>query len=175
MIAIKQMLLALGIVGSPVDHPIQPCAEHCQISDKGLAVIRHFEGFSPLPYDDGAGYLTVGFGHRILPGEKFDAPLLGEAAENLLRKDLEPKVKAVNVAVRVPLYQWQWDAVFSLSFNIGTGNFAKSTLLKKVNLQAHTQVPAQFLRWKYAGGKVMRGLEVRREAEAGLYAWDAPY
>jgi GH24 family phage-related lysozyme (muramidase) len=58
---------------------------------------------------------------------------------------------------------------------IGTGNFAKSTLLKKVNSQAHTQVPAQFLRWKYAGGKVMRGLEVRREAEAGLYAWDTPY
>jgi lysozyme len=130
---------------------------------------------SPLPYDDGAGYLTIGFGHKILPGEKFDEPLLGEAAENLLRKDLEPKVQAANKAVRVPLYQWQWDSIFSLSFNIGTGNFAKSTLLRKVNLQEHKQVPAQFLRWKYAGGQVMRGLVWRREVEAGLYAWDAPY
>jgi hypothetical protein len=118
MIAIKQILLALGLTASPLEHPLEPCFGHCQISDKGLAVIRHFEGFSPMPYDDGAGYLTVGFGHKILPGEKFDAPVLGEAAENLLRKDLEPKVKAVNVSVRVPLYQWQWDAVFSLSFNI---------------------------------------------------------
>jgi lysozyme len=58
-------------------------------------------------------------GHLIRPGERFDGPLLGDAAEALFEKDLEPKVAAVNARVSAPLYQGQFDASVSLVYNIG--------------------------------------------------------
>jgi len=83
--------------------------------------------------------------------------------------NLAPKVAAVNARVSVPLYQGQHDASVSLVYNIGEGAFAKSTALKKINAGRHEEVPAQIKRWNKAGGKVVRGLERRREAEAALY------
>jgi lysozyme len=108
-------------------------------------------------------------GHLIRSGERFDEPLLGDAAEALFEKDLAPKVAAVNARVSVPLYQGQFDASVSLVYNIGEGAFAKSTALKKINAARHEEVPAQIKRWNKAGGKVVKGLERRREAEAELY------
>jgi lysozyme len=166
---VKQLLLALGLMGSPVDHPPEPCLDHCQISDVGRALIRNFEGYSPLRYRDSAGLWTIGVGHLIRPGERFDEPLLGDAAEALFEKDLAPKVAAVNVRVSVPLYQGQFDAAISLAYNIGEGAFATSTALKKINAAQHEEVPAQIKRWNKAGGKVVKGLERRRDAEATLY------
>jgi lysozyme len=146
-----------------------PATLHCQISDVGRALIRNFEGYSPLRYRDSAGLWTIGVGHLIRPGERFDEPLLGDAAEALFEKDLAPKVAAVNVRVSVPLYQGQFDAAISLAYNIGEGVFAKSTALKKINAAQHEEVSAQIKRWNKAGGKVVKGLERRRDAEATLY------
>jgi len=95
--------------------------------------------------------------------------LLGDAAEKLFQQDLEPKAAAVNARVSVPLFQGQFDASVSLVYNIGEGAFAKSTALKKINAGRHEEVPAQIKRWNKAGGKVVKGLERRREAEAALY------
>jgi len=166
---VRQLILALGLVGSPVDHPPEPCLDHCQISDVGRALIRNFEGYSPLRYRDSAGLWTIGVGHLIRPGERFEEPLLGDAAEALFVKDLEPKVAAVNARVSIPLYRGQFDAAVSLVYNIGEGAFAKSTALKKINAARHDEVPGQIKRWNKAGGKVVRGLECLREAEAELY------
>jgi hypothetical protein len=85
METIKQLLLALGVMISPVEQPPAPCLEDCQPSVVAIGTIRHFEGYSPIRYLDAAGYPTIGFGHLIKPGEKFAEPLLGEAAERLLR------------------------------------------------------------------------------------------
>jgi lysozyme len=79
------------------------------------------------------------------------------------------KAAAVNARVSVPLYQGQFDASVSLVYNIGEGAFAKSTALKKINAARHEEVPAQIKRWNKAGGRVVKGLERRREAEAALY------
>jgi lysozyme len=169
METIKQLLLALGVLGSPVDHPPEPCLGNCQPSPVAVGLIQQFEGYSPFRYRDSAGYWTIGVGHLIRPGERFDEPLLGDAAEKLFQQDLKPKTAAMNARVSVPLYQGQYDASVSLVYNIGEGAFAKSTALKKINAGRHEEVPAQIKRWNKAGGKVVKGLERRREAEAALY------
>jgi Phage lysozyme len=91
---VKQLLLALGVMASPVEHPPTPCVDNCAVSDAGLALLKHFEGYSPIVYEDAAGYPTIGFGHLIKPGEKIEEPLLGDAAERLLQDDVKPKVAA---------------------------------------------------------------------------------
>jgi lysozyme len=104
---IKQLLLALGLLGSPVDHPPEPCLGNCQPSPAAVGVIKHFEGYSPIIYKDAAGYPTIGFGHLIKPGERIEEPLLGKAAERLLLQDIRSKAAAVNARVSVPLFQGQ--------------------------------------------------------------------
>ena len=126
-------------------------------------------GTSPFSIRDAAGYPTIGFGHLISPGEKLEEPLLGEAAEKLFQQDLKPKAAAVNARVSVPLFQGQFDAFVSWTYNLGEGALKSSTMLKKINAAQHEEVPAQIKRWNKAGGKVVKGLERRREAEAALY------
>ena len=81
----------------------------------------------------------------------------------------QPKVAAVNARVSVPLFQGQFDAVVSWTYNLGEGALKSSTMLKKINAARHDEVPGQIKRWNRAGGKVLTGLERRREAEAALY------
>ena len=103
------------------------------------------------------------------PGEKFEEPLLGDAAEKLFQQDLEPKAAAVNARVSVPLFQGQFDAVCFAGPTIWGRRLKSSTMLKKINAARHDEVPVQMKRWNQAGGKVLKGLERRREAEAALY------
>jgi lysozyme len=169
METIKQLLLALGVMTSPVEQPPAPCLKDCQLSTVAVGTIKHFEGYSPIIYKDAAGYDTIGFGHLIKPGEKIEEPLLGDAAERLLQQDIAPKAAAVNRYVRVPLFQGQFDGVLSWTYNLGEGALKSSTMLKKINAARHEEVPGQMRRWNRAGGKVLKGLERRREAEAALY------
>jgi GH24 family phage-related lysozyme (muramidase) len=65
--------------------------------------------------------------------------------------------------------QNQFDAMLSLAYNIGLGNFGSSTLLRLHNGGDFDNVPAQFLRWNHQGGQVLNGLTRRRQGEAGIY------
>jgi lysozyme len=76
---------------------------------------------------------------------------------------------AVNARVSVLLFQGQFDAVLSWTYNLGEGALKSSTMLKKINAARHDEVLAQIKRWNRAGSKVLKGLERRREAEAALY------
>jgi lysozyme len=76
---------------------------------------------------------------------------------------------AVNARGSGPLLQRQFDAVLSWTYNLGEGALKSSTMLKKINAARHDEVPAQIKRWNRAGGKVLKGLERRREAKAALY------
>lgn len=149
-----------------------PC-DPCRIGDDAVAMIQHFEGYSPFVYEDVAGKKTIGFGHLILKGEIFPEPLLPGEADELLRKDMGRTVDGVNHLVAVSLKQNQFDSLVSFTFNLGTGALGTSTLLKRVNAQRHAEVPPQFLRWDKArlNGKLqpVRGLTIRRETEAKLY------
>ena len=159
---LKQLLIALGLVGSPADHPPVPCHGNCEVSEDGRALIKNFEGYSPFRYRDSAGYWTIGVGHLIKSGERIPEPLLGEAVERLLQQDIKPKVAAVNARVSVPLFQGQFDAVVSWTYNL-EGALKSSTMLKKINAARHEEVPEQMKRWNRAGGKVLKGLERRRK------------
>lgn len=71
--------------------------------------------------------------------------------------------------IKVPLTDGQFDALVSFTFNLGSGALQRSTLRRKVNREEHADVPREFLRWVWAGGKKLKGLIKRREAEIVRY------
>lgn len=73
--------------------------------------------------------------------------------------------------IQVPLNDNQFDALVSFTFNLGAGALQRSTLRRRVNREEHEVVPAEFRRWVWAGGRKLKGLVWRREAEAARYMW----
>ena len=153
-----------------------------KISQYGLEHLQLSEGSKKNVYRDSAGFPTIGVGHLLTRAERNSGKLyLGGMAVRwknglsciqvlqLLNKDLSRFEKTVNQHVLIPLTQHQYDALVSFSFNVGTGAFRKSTLLKRVNAKRFKDVPAQFRRWNRSGGRVSRGLKNRREREITLW------
>lgn len=139
------------------------------ISARGLELIKKYEGFSPLAYPCVAGKMTIGYGHVILPDEKFPCGVTENQAAELLLKDVAVAEKTVLAFVRVPLNRNQFDALVSFVFNVGARNFALSSLLRALNGCRYEDCPAEIMRWVYAGGAVCAGLMRRRRAEADLF------
>ena len=141
------------------------------ITRAGIDLIKHFEGFGAHIYRDAAGLPTIGYGHLLRPGEAelFANGISKPAAESLLIKDVQQAERAVLRRINVPLSDGQFDALVSFTFNLGGGALQRSTLRRKVNRQAHTQVPGEFLRWVFAGGRRLKGLLRRRETEVLHY------
>ncbi|HIE4459354.1 lysozyme [Acinetobacter nosocomialis] len=141
-------------------------------SDVGVDLITGFEDTRTTSYDDGVGVWTIGTGTTVYPNgvkvKKGDICTL-EQAKSYFKHDLAKFEKTVNELVTVPLTQNQFDALVSLTYNIGSGAFKNSTLLKKLNVKDYSGAADQFLVWNKAGGKVMKGLVRRREAERALF------
>jgi lysozyme len=144
------------------------------VTDQELALIKRFEGFSATPYLCPAGWWTIGWGAiRGLDGQSVTAaspPVTEEEAEALLRRDVAVAERAVLRLITVPLSDGRYDAVASFAFNLGGGALQRSTLRRKVNRQEHDDVPNEFRKWIWGGGRKLPGLIRRREAEAMLYA-----
>ena len=142
---------------------------HRFTSHKGIEIIKSFESFSAVPYVCPAGYPTIGYGHVILPGQHYETLSL-EDAENLLRKDLLLVERAVIRNINVPLGEDQFDALVSLTFNIGSGALQRSTLRQKINYNSGmNEIKQEFMKWIYAQGRVLSGLVRRRIVESELY------
>lgn len=139
------------------------------ISQKGFDLIKHFEGFSATVYHCPAGYPTIGYGHLVKDYELFDGPISNRIAERLLRHDTRSAEKAVSRLIRVQLTQGQYDALISFTYNLGSGALQRSTLRRVINRGHHHEVPNQLKRWIWAGGRKLKGLIRRRDAEAILY------
>lgn len=141
------------------------------ITQKGLELIKQFEGFSSVIYKDSAGLPTIGYGHLIKENEKalFKSGITKSKAEELLKADVNTAERAVTRLITVPLNDNQFDALVSFTFNLGAASLQRSTLRAKVNRAEHEQVSLEFLRWVYAGGRKIPGLIRRRQAEAELY------
>lgn len=137
------------------------------LSQRGIDFIKRHEGLRLEKYADPVGLLTIGYGHLIKPGENFPNRLTPAEAEALLRSDTEKAQSAVRVGVKVPLTQNEFDALVSLVFNIGTGAFQNSTLLRLLNQGFKAAASEQFLVWRFAGGKPI--LLKRREQEKALF------
>ena len=142
------------------------------ISKDGLDIICRFEGLSPVIYICPAGYPTIGYGHLITEANKkkfLDGVDEDEALE-LLRSDVGKAERAVLRLIAVPLTQGQFDALVSFTFNLGAGALQRSTLRRKINREEHGDVPAELMKWVWAGGRKLKGLVKRRAAEAATYA-----
>lgn len=137
-------------------------------SSIGLALIARFEGFSPTPYLCPAGYLTIGYGHVIRADEAFEA-ITEDKAQALLTDDVAVAERAIHRFISIPLTQHQFDALISFTFNLGSGALQRSRLRRIINCAEHDAVPAELLRWVWAGGRKLPGLVRRRVAEGRLY------
>lgn len=129
------------------------------------ALIKWHEGIRYVPYrDPGNGTLTVCRGHTgpdIIPGKRYtDAE-----CDALQASDQAKAEAAVDRLVRVPIDKYQRAALIDFAYNVGAGRLATSTLLRKLNAGDYAGACAEYRRWSMAGGKVLRGLQNRREAE----------
>lgn len=142
-------------------------------SDKGVALIKQFEGFLSKPYLCPAGVPTIGYGSTYYPdGKKVtlrDNPVTEADATAMLRSMLVQYENGVERYVQVPITQGQFDALVSFAYNLGLAALKGSTLLRLVNERNYVGAAAQFSRWNRAGGKVLPGLTRRREAERKLF------
>ena len=134
------------------------------VSAIAIGFIAGKEGFVDHTYTDVAGVKTIGYGHTgkdVQDGQK----ITRQAATELLVKDANKHWKQARRYIKVPLYQHEADAYASFVFNIGVTNFKNSTLLKKLNAGDYAGACGQLKRWTYAGGRKVKGLVNRREAE----------
>lgn len=141
-------------------------------SNRGIKLIKEAEGCVLKAYTCPAGVLTIGYGHTgkdVTEG----LTITEEQAEELLKKDLEKFEKTVEKYVEVEMNQNQFDALVSFTFNLGSGNLAKSTLLKKLNAKDYAGAAEQFLVWNKATvdgvKKELPGLTTRRKKERELF------
>ncbi len=140
------------------------------VNEAGLALIKEFEGLHLRAYQCPGHVWTVGYGHTRTTRPGMTVTLA--EAERLLKEDVNSAERAVSRLVNVPLTDNQFSALVCFVFNVGIGNFERSSLLKLLNRGWYEQVPAQFARWTRAGGEILGGLARRRAAEARL--WNKP-
>lgn len=145
-----------------------------KISQKGIDLIKQFEGFSSKPYLCPAKIPTIGFGATFYEnGKKVtmnDQPINEDRAIDLLKDMLTKFEQYVDSYCVDSITQEQFDALVSFCYNLGPSNLKNSTLLKKVNANPNDpSIEAEFMKWTKAGGKTLKGLVRRREAESKLY------
>jgi lysozyme len=141
--------------------------------NKGIPTIRKFEGLRLEAYKCPAGVWTIGYGStffengsKVQNGDKITL----DRADRLLFDIVMKFEISVRGLVKSKINDNQLGALTSFAFNVGVTNFRKSTLLKKVNANpSDATIRNEFMRWTRAGGKVLKGLVTRREAEANLY------
>jgi lysozyme len=141
--------------------------------NKGTPIIRKFEGLKLTAYLCPANVWTVGYGStfyengsKVQQGDKITL----DRADKLLLEMVKRFEISVKGLVKSSINDNQLGALTSFAFNVGVGALSKSTLLKKVNANPNDPtIRNEFMRWTKAGGKVLKGLVTRREAEANLY------
>lgn len=136
-------------------------------SQAGVNLIKSFEGCRLTAYQDSAGVWTIGYGHTS--GVKKGMTITEAQAEAYLKGDLGTAENAVNGKVTYSIKQNQFDALVSFTYNVGSGNFGSSTLLKKLNQGDITGAANEFDKWNKAGGQVLEGLVRRRAAEKAMF------
>ena len=161
-----------------------------KFSDNGINLLKQLEGCVKIGdkhiiYDDKTGRpvaigtpmprgATIGYGHLIKPGEDFRNGITESVATELLRADIAMAVCAVQDNITVQLSQNQFDALVIFAYNIGTENFAKSTVVKYINnpnfhSTVYPNLESAWRAWNRTGGVVSKGLIKRRQREIDLF------
>ncbi len=131
------------------------------------------EGYSPVAYTPVPGdKITIGFGETrgVKPGDTI-TPV--KAVERAL-SSVAVFEGAIKQCVKVPLYQYEYDAYLQLSYNIGSGAFCGSTLVKRLNTFDYEGACRAILQWDQFKGKPLRGLTLRRQREYQLCTGNQP-
>lgn len=136
-------------------------------SAAGISLLQGREGREYTAYQDTASVWTICDGHT--KGVKKGDKATDAICDALLQQDTAEAQATVRRLVKVPVTQEQYDALVDFTYNCGSGNFASSTLLKKVNANECKAAGAEFPKWNKAGGVVLRGLTIRRDAERKLW------
>lgn len=152
-----------------------------KLSDVGAHLIAQFEGWVDHAYNDPSNFATIGYGHLLhtSPVTAADRARWGKITPargiELLKQDAGAAENAIRSHVEVRLTQNEFDALVSFIFNVGTGAFAGSTLLRKLNAGDHRGAADELLKWNRSAGRVLEGLTVRRRKERALFLkHDAP-
>ena len=135
-----------------------------KVSENLMTKLMVMEGLSLEAYEDCAGVPTIGYGHtkNVKMGDRISKYWAKELLKDDVR-EVAQQVQELNVAQT----QGQFDALVSFTFNLGIGRLKSSTLLKVIREGgSKSAIKKEFKRWVYAGGKRLRGLELRREWEA---------
>jgi lysozyme len=134
-------------------------------------LVQWNEGIRHKPYKDGGNVLTVCYGHTgkdVIPGKRYT----DQECQALLDSDLKAAMAVVETQVTVPLTEMQKAALASFVYNVGSGAFARSTLLKKLNAGDMAGACNEMRRWKYDEGNISKGLVNRRALERELCLLD---
>lgn len=139
-----------------------------------INLIKEFEGFSDRPYLCPAKIPTIGFGATYYPNgikvQLNDPKITRDKAIEMLTLMVGKFAEQVSKLIKVEISQNKFDALVSLAYNIGIGNFRNSTLLRKLNLKENNAVLCgEINKWNRANGHIMAGLTRRRKAEAELF------
>lgn len=143
-----------------------------KINNETLNLIKSFEGLELKAYKDAVGVWTIGYGHTSMAGPpvvKAGMTITEKEAEDMLLHDLKKYADAVDKYITVDLNDNQYGALVSFCYNVGPGNFKGSSVVAYVNSKRFTEVPKRLALWNKAGGKVLRGLTRRRDAEGKLF------
>jgi lysozyme len=145
-----------------------------KLNKKGIEMMHKYEGLKLTAYLCPAKVWTIGYGNtfyedgtKVKAGDKITKERADQLFINITNKNFaEPLLKLI----KVKLNENQFSALVCFAYNVGTGALLKSTLLKKVNANPNDlTIRNEFMKWNKAGGKVLRGLTLRRESEANLY------
>ena len=144
-----------------------------EINKAGRDLIKRFEGCKLKAYKCPANVWTIGWGQTFYPdGTKVKEGdvITQERADELFDIIINDFARMTDALVKSEVTENNFAALVSFTFNVGTGNLKKSTLLKKVNANPKDpSIKAEFMKWTRANGVVLKGLVRRREAEAKLY------
>lgn len=139
-----------------------------------IDLCKKFEGFSSVPYLCPAQVWTIGYGSTYYPGgrrvTKDDSPITKDEAEAILLYELEHTYAAGvrRLCPGLEAHDGPFAAAVDFTYNLGVGRLQTSTLRRKLNEQDWAASKDELRKWVRAGGKVLRGLVLRREAEAAL-------
>lgn len=146
------------------------------INEEGLSIIKHFEGFSPSVYLCPANRWTIGYGSTWdkyrKPVTKTHKDITEKEAEGLLLQELDHCYLAISKLVNAELTENMYSALCSFIFNVGSGNFQRSTLRMKLNRGDYHGASDELPKWRKAGGKILKGLVIRRTREKELFDRD---
>jgi lysozyme len=145
-----------------------------RLDENGYKLITGFEGLILKPYLDSVKIPTIGYGNTYYSDGKrvtmLDKSITQKEAFEMFKEIADRFAKAVDKNLKVCVTQNSFNSMVSLAYNIGTGAFISSTLLRKVNINPNDpSIAHEFSRWNKAGGKVLNGLTVRRSKESANY------